>query len=435
MPPVSETPDEKPSRRLLLVSYWYPPAVGAAAERIVGFARYLPEHGWQPHVLTAQRDSPPPDIAGVTLDAVRDPRATPGPTFADYDPRQRPPRWKAILRDRIFPDRFAAWQKVAFLCGRESLRQQPCDLILASFPPASVVQPALRLHLDSGVPLVLDFRDLWIGPGGYAPRREKAIRAHMDLQRRAISHAAALVAVSEPMADHLAEEQQFDRDRVFVIPNGYEPSGTVPPPSQPTTQGDETGGQTTVAQRPIIIAHVGTVIPRNRPDLFFDSVASIAEHPTLGDVRFKFVGNLSRDYLREVGLASVIESTGLVAREEAREHMQHADALLLLTGSYVGRWGYNAKVFEYIQTGRPILCVEESPGSNDRKLLERFYRERSFFAPAGDAEALAEQIDRIKQYLATRSAAALELDGAFRDYSRPALAAALATKLHDLLDE
>ncbi len=58
MHPVTEE-GNKPSRRVLLVSYWYPPALGAAAERIHAFANYLPDHGWQTHVLTAERPGTP----------------------------------------------------------------------------------------------------------------------------------------------------------------------------------------------------------------------------------------------------------------------------------------------------------------------------------------------------------------------------------------
>ena len=434
---VNEAPNEKPARNILLVTYWYPPAIGAAAERLESFARHLPEHAWNVHVLTAKRESSAPESDGVTVHQVADPRATPGPTFADYDPREQPSRWKGRLRDFVFPDRFRAWQKDAFACGQGLLKDQSIDVILGSFPPASAVQLAMRLHLASKTPLVLDFRDNWIGPGGYDPRRKKALDAHLDLQRQALACATALITVSQAMADHLADEHAFDRERLFVIPNGYASSGSASTGPRAEPEGDLDAEPASRDAKAVTIAHVGTVIPRNRPDLFFAAVTKLKEEQpaALENVCFKFVGNLSRDYLAETGLSTIIQTTGLVPREQAGAERQAADALLLLTGDYVGRWGYNAKIFEYIQTGRPILCLEETTGSNDRKLLEQFYRERSFFAPVGDAAAIAEQLSQIKQYLADRSAPALELDAAFRDYSRQALTAVLASRLDDLLDQ
>lgn len=432
---VNEAPSEKPTHSILLVTYWYPPAIGAAAERLESFGRHLPEHNWKVHVLTAKRESSAPESDGVTVHPVADPRATPGPTFADYDPREQRSRWKGRLRDFVFPDRFRAWQKDAFACGQGLLKDQKIDVILASFPPASAVQLAMRLHLDSKTPLVLDFRDNWIGPGGYDPRRKKALDAHLDLQRQALARATAVITVSQAMAEHLADEHRFDRERIYVIPNGYASSGSTSTVPRSEPGGDACAEPASIDANVVTIAHVGTVIPRNRPDLFFAAVAKLKQerHAALENVRFKFVGNLSRDYLTETGLSTFIQTTGLVPRDQAGDERQGADALLLLTGNYVGRWGYNAKVFEYIQTGRPILCLEETPGSNDRKLLEQYYRDRSFFAPVGDAEAIAEQLSRIKQYLADRSAPALELDPTFRDYSRQALAAVLASKLETLM--
>jgi len=410
-----------PPRKLLLVSYWYPPAVGAAAERIYSFAKSLPDHGWHTHVLTAEPAGACSETRGVTVHQVPDRFAVKGRIFPDYDPTHKPSRLRAYLREFVFPDRFVTWQRAAFKLGRDYLRREPCHLILASFPPASAVLLALNLHRESGVRLVLDFRDRWIGPGGYGPRRAGARRAHAQLERTAIAAASAIVTVSDAMADAIAHEQAYDRQRIFVIPNGYEP--TNPAPTSTDTQ----------SAMVLTFAHVGTVIPRNRPDLFFESIAALKGHECLRDINFNFVGNLSQAYLDATALSSIIKTTGLLPHNQARREMQNAHVLLLLTGRYVGQWGYNAKVFEYIQTGRPILCLEEEPGSNDRKLLEAFAPDRAFFAPVGRPEAIADEIIKLKQYIDQHPIAAHELDDAFRAYSRPAVCAQLAEHLNAIL--
>lgn len=431
-------------QQILLVSYWLPPAVGAAAERMAGFARHLPRHGLDVHVLTAAHHSTgavePDDAvadAGVTVHRVDDPLAGAGPVFADYDPRQAPPLWKRIAREVVFPDRFARWAKAAEAVGAAVLREQRFALILASFPPASAARLGLRLATTAGVPLGLDFRDLWFGPGGYEPRSPLARSRLERLYRACISASKALVAVSDAMADALAAEHRFDRSRVFVIPNGYEPAdpsprsrngeaieyaGAAPRPdvtgSAPTAGSDSSPG---AGGRAITIAHVGTVIARNRPDVFLQSVKALADAGELKGVRFRFVGNLSRDYVTSLCLGGVVETTGLVDRATAHREMEQADALLLLVGEYVGRWGHNAKLFEYVQTGRPILCIEEAEGSNDRRLLERFVADRTFTAPMGDAQALLKTLTQLVAYIQSRPIAAMELDGAFRSYNRASL--------------
>lgn len=412
---------QKPPKAILLVSYWYPPAIGAAAERISAFGRYLPAHGWRPHVLTAKHAGAAPKTDRAVVHAVPDPLALKERPFADYDPTAKPSTLKRFLRERIFPDRFGRWQKAAFGPGTDALRRNDVKLILASFPPASVVLLALRLHDETGVPLVLDFRDRWMGPGGYEFRGAAMRRKHADLQRDAAAAAIAIITVSDAMADAIAEEQAFDRDRILVIPNGYEPAENVVAPDASPPGG------------PFTIAHVGTVIQRNRPDTFFNSVTILMGRECLNDVTFKFVGNLATSYIHAAGLSPIITSTGLLPREQALGEMHAADALLLLTGRYVGRWGHNAKLFEYIQTGRPILCLEESPDSNDGKLLTRFAPDRAFIAPVDEPDAIAEQLARLARYLRDHPKPALELDDAFRAYSRPELCAELAQRLHELV--
>jgi glycosyltransferase involved in cell wall biosynthesis len=415
----SET--ENPPKAILLVSYWYPPAIGAAAERIGAFARYLPAHGWRPHVLTAKHTGAAPKTERAVVHAVPDPLAPKERPFPDYDPTAKPSTLKRLLRERIFPDRFGRWQRAALGPSTDVTRRNDVKLLLASFPPASVVLLALRLHDETGVPLVLDFRDRWMGPGGYEFRGAAMRRKHDDLQRAAAAAATAMIAVSKAMADAIAEEQAFDRDRILVIPNGYEPAEHVV-----ASHASPAGG-------PFTIAHVGTVIQRNRPDTFFDSITTLMGRECLNHVTFKFVGNLAQAYIRAAGLSPVIASTGLLPREQALGEMHAADALLLLTGRYVGRWGHNAKLFEYIQTGRPILCLEESPDSNDRKLLTRFAPDRTFIAPVDEPHAIADQLAHLTRYLRDHPKPALELDDAFRAYSRPELCAELARGLHELV--
>ena len=84
-------------------------------------------------------------------------------------------------------------------------------------------------------------------------------------------------------------------------------------------------------------------------------------------------------------------------------------------------------------TGRPVLCLEETPGSNDRKLLERFARDRSFFAPLGDPPAQAAQLVKLREYVAAHPSPAIDLDDAFREYSRPKLAEKLAEYLNAMI--
>src|SRR3954467_15390976 len=97
-------------RRVLMVGYWYPPAPGAAAQRMEGFARYLPEYGWVPTVVTSGAANP--DDASTLL-RVPDIGITGTARFPDYVWPQSPRASRSLLRGMIFPDRFFLWRRRA----------------------------------------------------------------------------------------------------------------------------------------------------------------------------------------------------------------------------------------------------------------------------------------------------------------------------------
>ncbi len=443
-----------PVRSAMIVSYWYPPAVGAAAERIHAFARYLQENAWSCQVLTARHVGETPRDPGVRVVAVTDPWNKQGRTFAVYDPRKEPPPSahreatlteaddglaslsacprrttigqfvRRFAREFVFPDRFVRWQRSALQAGLRLAREHRPAVILASFPPAGAALLGLRLHEETGLPLVLDFRDAWFGPGGYEPRSRRQRQAHERLYRRVVQASAAIVAVSDNMADAIAAEHGCDRARVVVIPNGYDEAVQAM-----TLDNDSSTAAAPTGSTRLVIAHVGTVIARNRPDLFFRSVRQLLRDGRLPDVAFRFVGNLSKAYLDAAGLSPVVETTGLLPRSQAHAAMQQADALLLLTGAYVGRWGCNAKLFEYIRSGRPILCLEESPASNDRKLLEQFAAHRAFFGRIGDADSTAQAMETLRGYCRREDRTTAPPPPGFEAFSRRQLTRRLAAYL------
>ncbi len=378
---------------VLLVSYWYPPAVGAAARRVLGFARHLPDHDWAVRVLTAGTATPQD---GADVLRVSDVGGASIVSFPDYEwpPARRRSRW---FGGWAFPDRFIVWRRRAYQTAVQQESQARPDIVWATFPPAGAAALGADLAQSLDVPFVLDMRDLWIGPGGYAPPTPLHAWLHARLERRVASAAAAIIAVSEPMAAYLSERYGKPRERVITIPNGFEPDDCPTAGAGHAPASDGRDARTTRSPR-FTLAHVGTVIARNRPDLFFQALVDSPRVARWHDegMRIRFVGNLSPAVAAQTELAGLIETTGLVPHDQAWRETCAADALLLLVGDYVGRWGHNAKLFEYLRSGRPILCLEETPNSNDHRLLESLARERCVFGSLNGAASVAAGIDAVR---------------------------------------
>jgi len=400
-------------KRVLMVGYWYPPAVGAAAGRTSGLARALPDYGWQPTVLTAGIDDPH-DPAYVRR--VRDPLAA-EVRFSDYEWPELAGRRRSAARSLLATDRFFLWRRRAVRAALRTLADRP-HAIWATFPPASAAAAGWRLSERFSAPLVLDFRDLWFGPGGYTP----ATALHGWLQRR-LEHrvtraAAGMVAVSDRMAGFLSDHYHIARARVAVITNGFD-AAQCPLGEAPRRAGE------------FVLSHVGTVIPRNRPDLFFRAVAGCPRIETWRreGLRIRFVGNLGRATAGRLELGGVVETTGLVSHAQAWRETRAASALLLLVGDYVGQWGHNAKLFEYLRSGRPILCIEETTGSNDRRLLEQFAPQRCVFGSLKDAASVVDAIERTRELAGRLPAAANDADHRLDVFDHRALTQGLAALL------
>ncbi|MFN8421830.1 MAG: glycosyltransferase, partial [Anaerolineae bacterium] len=325
------------------------------------------------------------------------------------------PRW---LSQRLFPDRFRFWARRAMRCAARDLADQPFDIVWTTFPPASAVLVGLDAAQRLDRPLVLDLRDPWIGPGGYSPDRPRRLHAHQALERRAVRAAAAVTAVSEAMWHDVAERCGVPRERGIVIPNGFDPARCPPLDLSPLP-----------ADRPTL-AHVGSVTVRNCPNRFLTSLAAIPEPRRA--CRLRFVGNLSPGYVARLGLAQTVETTGMLSPDAAWRATLAADALLLLVGEYVGRWGHNTKLFEYLRAARPILCVEESPGSNDAALLRQIAPQRSVFARFDDPASIERGLADVASLARAAPRRTLDDSPALRAYDRAALAARLTDRLDRL---
>lgn len=417
------------TRRVLMISYWYPPTPGAGSLRTAGFAENLPEHGWHADVVTAsdtdaaidsasERPDPAPRIVGV-----RD-MASPSRLFRPYAGDSGGSRGRDLLRWTVFPDRFLVWRLRATRIARRLAHDAPCDAIWATFPPASAAIVGESLARWTRRPLVLDLRDPWPGIGGHTAQLKPLRRRHAELERRILRQAAAIITVSDAMRDDLRWRLGIDPAIVHVIPNGWDQRRCGPIEVTPRA----------AAPHDVpVLAHVGTLTQRNRPDLLLESLRRTRDLHGRLPVRIRFVGNASPQWLGESGLADLIEHTALTSPARAWAETCSADALLLLVGDYVARWGHNAKLFEYLRAGRPILCLETTPDSNDARLLRRLAPDRCVVERlAADRDLFATLTD-VASRAARTPRATLADSPELREFERGALAGRLARVLNALM--
>lgn len=339
------------SRTVLITSVYFPPSALSGPRRLLAFARYLPEFGWDTTVLTANpRVYEAVDHASVQLipESCEVHR-----TFAVDVKRQLAirGRYPSILAR---PDRWASWIPTAVLRGLLLIKQRKVRAIFSSYPAMTSHCVGYWLSRLTGVPWIADFRDPVAGADTtLAP---EILRSRLRWEDRTIRRAARLVFTTAGAARSCVERhsEAGGPNRVSVIANGYDEDAFSGLPERTTPE---------LGRRPLVLLHSGLLYPEGRNPVPF--LAALAQILTAGDVPADAVRIILRasgseqryaDEISRLGLENVVSLCRRISGREALIEQAQADGLLLFQGPQYDRQ-IPAKVYEYLRTGRPIFAL------------------------------------------------------------------------------
>jgi glycosyltransferase involved in cell wall biosynthesis len=331
-------------RRVLVLAYFFPPLGGAGVQRSLKFVRYLPGHGWQPTVITTRsRAYPAHDEslldevpAGVRVVRVREIRLLPRVAVVLHQLRLKPLYWIAS-----WPDEAGTWAVGALLAAWREARRSAPAAIFSTSAPFSAHLAALALHRLTGIPWVADFRDEWAENPAVGAQPAWRRRLNRACERAITRHASCVVVAADAYSIDGAPR---DGARRTTITNGVDPA--------------DLDGAVAVrlgAGR-FRISHVGTLYG---PQDLAEVTAALTRLVNSGamdprEVVLRVVGNV---WLRDLAGAVPVEleQTGYVEHPRALGEMRAADVLLLYVDPESRATA--GKLFEYLASERPILCV------------------------------------------------------------------------------
>lgn len=385
-----------------MVAYAYPPIISAGSEPVARLAKYLPDAGFEPIVLTTDRYGVTPadeaervyraaDLAHRTLGLVRRRRThATGRETQHLVPAIANESWLGRLRDGIMvPDTKMGWLLPAVWLGRRLIREYRPALIFSTSPPETAHLVAMELCRRSRLPWVADLRDGWLYEPPNAALRRPPLRQAMEgwLERRMASTARAIVAATEPIAEDLRRRYPDALQKVQTITNGYDAS--------------EFRGLT--RRRPpngaFLLVHTGSLASSRQGtsvESLFAGIATLIERDPETNLRVRLVGNVQgkeQAIARSYGLSDIVTFVPPVSRREAHQHQLDADALLLVTAPGQ-RSVATLKLFDYIGAGVPILALAED---NAAAAIVQQYQLGITVAPndrAAIARALIDIMDR-----------------------------------------
>ncbi len=448
----SPVPEKK---YVLFITYYFPPAGGPGAQRVLKFLKYLREFGWTPIALVPEgADYPARDesLIGELPDDLIIRRA---PIFEPYDlyrkftgkqkgvpldvnvnkaagaKRSKSEQLAEFVRATLFiPDARIGWLLSAVKEGRQILREYPVRAIYSSSPPYTPALVARRLHRLSQrmtghpIPWVAGFRDPWTGFLS-TPDRWALPRAIDRSLERSVFREANLIEVAwEGIAnDALKKYPSLPLEKFIHIPNGFDSTDFPEPDIRKRAERPHNAKCT--------ITYSGSLYGPRNPLSFLNAVELLIERHEIDPERMtlRFVGRFGAEIhamLDRPMTRSMIEKIEYVPHARAVELLLDSDALLLIVDNVPSVAEIvPGKVYEYLGAMRPLIAIVppdsaigdllretgageavlQSDIEGQARLIKRIYED--WLAGRASFAARPETIERYERREATKKLAGL----------------------------
>lgn len=372
-------------KRVLIITYYWPPSGGAGVQRWLKFAKYLRDFGWEPVIYTPENPEYPEADESLFKDIPSKIEVIKKPIWEPYNAykrfigqkkeekiqagflsiKKKNPLIENIsvwIRGNLFiPDARKFWIKPSIRFLLKYLAEYPVDAMVSTGPPHSMHLIALGLKNKLNIPWLADFRDPWTGIDFYHQLRltNQADKKHHRLEKEVLSKADRVTIVSWNWA--LDFNQLFPR-HYDVITNGYDPDDFIIPDQK--------------VAKTFELTHIGSLNKDRNPELLWKVLAEIcSENASFrDDLKLRFIGKC------DVSLFQCLEKYQLLSLTEKIEYMPHEEVLKESAGSQVLLLLLNntpnvmgivpGKIFEYLATRRPVFCIGQTEGDSARIIRE-----------------------------------------------------------------
>lgn len=356
-------------RKVLMISYMFPPRGGSMVQRSTYFARYLPAWGFQPivvHGFSHGYQVPlDPTLATIL------PRTCRRIDLAELDPARivslaanalnlcgrlgRGLAWRVNntlmrLLHESSPDGHVFWGRWVLPTIVDIIRTCGIDIIYSTSYPYTDHLLGMLAKRETGLPWVADFRDLFTQDRTYQGHCPRKVRRDHIYERQFLTNADAVVHVSHGQS-RMAREVAPDVNpkRFHVVHNGFDLTDVLPSPSNSDS---------------FRVSYTGYLPNERWSDSFVLAWHEVFHNETECAASFEFAG-IAND--RVIGkmqkLGRSLRLHGFLSRQAASRLMLKSDLLLLLINRGRDSQGIlTGKLFEYLASGQPILCLSPSDG-------------------------------------------------------------------------
>ena len=420
-------------KKLLIITYYFPPAGGPGVQRWLKFVKYLPEFDIQPIVYVPENPTYPiideglvsqiSDKVIVLKNKILEPYQL-ASIFSKNKTRKIssgifPHKKKQAFLDKTFlwvrgnlfiPDARVLWVKPSVSYLEKYIKENNIDTIVTSGPPHSLHLIGLELKEKLGVKWFADFRDPWTTIGYHKALRlsNYAAKKHKKLESKVLNTADTIIVTSKTTK---TEFEAITNKPISIITNGY----------------DIENVEKQTLDTKFTLAHIGSFLSDRNPPFLWECLTELLnEIPDFkSHLEIKLIGAVSQevlDAISQFNLNDYLNLLGYVSHHEAIAHQKKSQVLLLIEiNSEDTKSIIPGKLFEYMVSNRPIIAI--GPQGSDFADIIKETNTGVFFDYSEKAKLKSVILDFYNQFLEGK----LQSNGVgLQQYSRKNLTKQLA---------
>ena len=366
-------------KKVLMITYYWPPAGGPGVQRVLKFAKYLPQFGWKPIILTVQNGEYPAydeslfDDIPPECKVYRTPSIEPFAMYKRFTGMKEDEAipvaaltekkigWKKKLAHWIrlnlfIPDAKIGWIPFAVKAGKHIIKNEKPDVIFSSSPPPTVHLIAKSLARWSGIKWIADFRDPWTKIYHYDSLKRFYLSKYFDekFEAAVLRKTNITITVSSSIAELLNHKKNCTQS-IRIIPNGFDEQ-EIPEYKQ------------NLSLNKFTLAYAGKINSQQNPCNLWKILGELTseDNDFCKNFQILLMGNFDSVILNEIrnnGIDKKLFLAGYVSHKETLENLSGSNILLLLIPNTSRNKGIlPGKLFEYLAIGKFILGIGPKNG-------------------------------------------------------------------------
>lgn len=371
--------EKKNKKRVLIITYYWPPSGGAGVQRWLKFAKYLPEFDVEPFILTVDPkyasypliDSSLVDEVGSEINVFKTKsfeilkifefffgkKNVPFGGFSNVNKQSFLQIVSRFIRGNFFiPDARKGWNRFAYKKAKQLIKDFNIDSVITTSPPHSLQLVGLKLKRKLNIKWICDFNDPWTDIYYYKDLLHTKLAKSIDLryEKKVLENTDRIIVNCESNRDlFLSKTKKLNQADFTIIPNGFDPA--------------DFSENRSILNKKFVITYTGTIADNYNAEVFYKALAQVISKNSDVNILLKFVGSFSignHALLKKYNLDQYTITEYYVPHYQSVEYLKESTVLLNVFPDTQYANGVPGKLCEYVAARKPIISISPLQGDS-----------------------------------------------------------------------